>query len=141
MPSPAEAAPVTFPFFHTDVGYHTAMELRIGKGGIGQGYASAWLRMKHPLIEGEAPSPLERVAIAADSGNGVSASLDWRQYVFINPDLTLYVHRLPEGEWVGLRAHTIAGPDGMGVADDQLYDERGPIGRAVQSLYIDHLNT
>lgn len=86
---------------------------------------------------GEAPTPLQRVAVAADSGNGVSAGLDWSRYVFINPDLTLYVHRLPVGEWIGLDAHTIARPNGIGIADDQLHDTEGPIGRATQSLFID----
>ena len=69
----------------------------------------------------------------------LAAGLDWRRYVFINPDLTLYVHRLPEGEWIGLEAHTIAEPHGLGIADDRLHDERGYIGRAVQSLFIDEV--
>lgn len=137
MPAPLACAPAHFPFFKTDVGYHTSTELRIGRGGIGHGFAAAWLRMKAPLIEGEDPSPLQRVAIAADSGNGVSAALDWHRYLFINPDLTLYVHRLPAGDWIGLDAHTLAQPNGVGIADNQLRDEGGPIGRAVQSLFID----
>lgn len=137
IPPPGECQPLHFPFFRSAVGYHTAMELRCGRGGIGHGFAAAWLRMKFPLIKGETPSPLQRVAIAADSGNGVSVALDWQRYLFINPDLTLYVHRLPAGEWIGLDAHTIAEPNGLGIADDQLHDERGCIGRAVQSLFID----
>lgn len=137
MPAPEACTTARFPFFKSAIGYHTATELRFGRGGIGRGFAAAWIRMKYPLLEGEEPSPLQRVAIAADSGNGVSAGLDWRRYLFINPDLTLYVHRLPEGEWIGLDAHTIAQPHGVGIADSQLRDERGLIGRAVQSLFID----
>jgi hypothetical protein len=137
IPKVQDSAPAEFPFFQSEVGYHTAMELRIGRGGIGQGFAAAWLRMRHPLVEGEVPSQLQRVAIAADSGNGVSSALDWQRYLFINPDLTIYIHRLPAGEWIGLDAHTTAEPTGVGIADDQLHDERGPIGRAVQSLFID----
>lgn len=136
VPLPDDCAPMQFPFFQTEVGYHTAMELRCGRGGIGQGYASAWLRMRYPLVEGEVTTPLQRVAIAADSGNGVSAGLDWSRYHFINPDLTVHIHRLPKGEWVGLHAHTIAQPEGVGIADDQLHDEAGPIGRAVQTLLV-----
>lgn len=137
MPTPEQSSLTHFPFFKTAVGYHTAMELRVGRGGIGHGFAAAWLRMKYPLVAGEQPSQLQRVAIAADSGNGVSTALDWRRYVFINPDLTLYVHRLPEGDWVGLHAHTQVESQGRGLADDQLHDARGPIGRAVQSLFVD----
>jgi len=136
MPAPHTCDATVFPFFAAAVGYHTSMELRIGAGGVGHGHAQAWLRMRHPLVPGEAPSPLQRLAIAADSGNGVSAALDHERFVFINPDLTVYVHRLPVGEWVGLRARTLAEPNGVGLADDRLYDERGPVARACQSLLI-----
>lgn len=139
LPSPEESEAMEFPFFMTEVGYHKAMDLRFARGGIGEGHSAAWLRMKHPLVEGEAPTPLQRVAIAADSGNGVSAALDWNQYVFINPDLTIYVHRMPQGEWIGLDAHTLVRTSGIGIADDQLHDDQGPIGRAVQSLFIDEV--
>ena len=72
--------------------------------------------------------------VAADSGNGVSATLDWSRYLFINVDLTVHLHRPLAGEWVCLDAITIPEPSGIGIADTALYDERGPIGRAVQTL-------
>ncbi|MCA9708566.1 MAG: thioesterase family protein [Myxococcales bacterium] len=134
---PQAAAPVTFPFFMHPVGYHTAMELRIAEGAIGEGRATAWLRMRMPLVLGQPTSPLCRVAIAADSGNGVSARLDWRRWLFINPDLTIHVHRVPRGEWVGLEAITEVEPHGIGLAASVLHDEDGPLGRGLQSLYID----
>jgi hypothetical protein len=76
------------------------------------------------------------VLIAADSGNGVSAALDWKRYLFINVDLTVYLHRLPAGEWVCLDAITIPERSGIGFADSALHDERGPIGRAGQTLLV-----
>ena len=82
--------------------------------------------MRQPLVAGEEPSPLQRVLVAADSGNGVSATLDWGRYLFINVDLTVHLHRLLAGEWVCLDAITIPEPDGIGLADTALYDERGP---------------
>jgi hypothetical protein len=57
--------------------------------------------------------------------------------VFINPDLTIYLHRRPAGEWVCLEAITYAQPHGIGMAESRLWDERGPIGRSVQSLLLD----
>ena len=78
------------PFFPTgqDVGYHTAMEFRFVAGSFLElGPATVWSR--HPLVAGEVPSPLCRVLVAADSGNGVSASLDFRRWRFINPELTV----------------------------------------------------
>ena len=73
--------------------------------------------MRAALVAGEQPTPLQRVLIAADSGNGVSATLDWSRYVFINVDLTVHLHRLPAGEWVCLDAITVPEPTGVGLAD------------------------
>src|SRR5919198_1227289 len=84
------------PFFPTgaEVGYHTAMEWRFVSGSfLDPGPATVWLRMRHPLLPGEPPSPLTRVLIAADSGNGVSAVLDYRRFLFVNPDLTVHLQR------------------------------------------------
>jgi hypothetical protein len=127
-------------FFHTgyDVGYHTAMEYRFVSGAfMDPGPATVWMRMGVPLLPGEEPSPLQRVLVAADSGNGVSAALDWRRYLFINVDLSVHLHRMPEGEWVCLDAVTLPQPNGVGMADTALFDERGPIGRAAQTLLVD----
>src|SRR6266702_4210530 len=98
--------------------------------------ALVWMRMLHPLVLGEEPSPLQRVLVAADSGNGVSATLDWTRYLFINVDLSVHLHRMPEGEWVCLDAVTLPERNGVGMADTHLFDERGAIGRAVQTLLI-----
>ncbi|MGI9082306.1 MAG: thioesterase family protein, partial [Thermoleophilaceae bacterium] len=89
-----------------------------------------------PLVEGEEPSALERVLVAADSGNGVSSPLDYRRYLFINADLSVAVCRLPDGEWVCLDSVTYAEPDGVGLSDTALFDERGLLGRATQSLLV-----
>jgi Acyl-CoA thioesterase C-terminal domain/Acyl-CoA thioesterase N-terminal domain len=127
------------PFFPTgqEVGYHTAMEFRFVAGSfLEPGPATVWMRMRHPLVPDEPPSPLCRVLIAADSGNGVSAALDFRTWRFINPDLTVYLLRYPAGEWVALEASTTAA-DGIGLADTTLHDEQGPIGRSAQALFVD----
>lgn len=137
LPSPDDSKPFEFDFFASEVGYHTAMELRLARGKFGTGKVAAWMRMRSPLVAGEAPSPLQRVMTAADSGNGVSMSLDPRKHTFVNPDLTVYLHRPPGGEWVCLDARTIPQQRGIGLADTRLLDEQGPIGRSVQSLVID----
>jgi hypothetical protein len=136
-PGPEEAEPR--PFFDTgqDVGYHTAMEYRFVSGAfLERGPATVWMRPRCALVAGEELSPLQRVLVAADSGNGVSATLDLRRYLFINVDLSVHLHRLPEGDWVCLDAITIPEPEGVGISDTALYDQRGPIGRAAQTLLI-----
>ena len=136
-PGPDRAEPGQFFETGYDVGYHTAMDYRFTEGAfIERGPATVWMRMGLPLIPGEVPTPLQRVLAAADSGNGVSAALDWSKFLFINVDLTVHLHRMPEGEWVCLDAVTLPEPNGIGMADTRLLDERGPIGRAAQTLLI-----
>jgi hypothetical protein len=128
-------------FFPTgqELGYHTAMECRFVAGGfVEPGPAIVWLRMRQPLVAGEEPTPLQRVLVAADVGNGVSASLDYRSYLFINVDLTVNLERLPEGEWVCVDAQTLPQPNGVGTAESVMSDERGRIGRALQTLLVAH---
>jgi Thioesterase-like superfamily len=128
------------PFFPVpyETGYHAAMEVRFVAGSfLDHGPATAWMRMRMPLVDGEQPSPLARVLTAADSGNGLSNVLDFDEYLFVNPDLTVHLVRYPVGEWVCLRAVTSIDGSGIGVADTALYDEEGQIGRSVQSLFVD----
>jgi hypothetical protein len=127
------------PFFPSghEAGYHTGMEASFVMGGfLEHGPAVAWLRMRFPLVQGEPIAPLARVLIAADSGNGVSSALDYRRFIFVNPDLTVHLHRPAEGEWVCLQAETIATRRGVGLAVSTLHDLRGPIGYGLQSLLI-----
>jgi Thioesterase-like superfamily len=125
-----------FPTGH-EAGYHTAMEYRFVAGRfLEPGPATVWMRMRRALVEGEDPTPLQRVLVAADSGNGVSATLDWKRYLFINVDLSVHLHRMPATEWVCLDAVTIPEPTRLGLADTALHDERGPIGRALQTLLV-----
>ena len=135
-PSPADSAVVQFPFQDSDPGYAAAMELRFGRGGFGDGDVMAWMRMRMPLLDDTEPSPLERVLVAADSGNGVSQRVSPFEFTFVNPDLTVTLHHPAEGDWVGLAARTYLDRAGAGVADTRLYDQRGPIGRGIQTLLI-----
>ena len=119
------------------VGYHTAIEWRFVSGHFTRrGRATVWMRMRQPLVAGEPPSPLTRVLAAADSGNGVSAALDFSRYVFVNMDLTVALHRLPAGEWVCLDARSTIEPHGIGLAQSQLFDEQGPLGTGLQNLFV-----
>lgn len=114
-----------------------ACEHRFAAGGwIEPGPVAVWIRLNVPLIAGEPLSPTQRVAAAADFGNGVSSVLPWDRYLFINPDLTIHLSREAVGEWIGLRASTRIGPEGAGLAQSGLHDVDGPIGRSLQSLYV-----
>jgi hypothetical protein len=124
-------------FFTTGerVGWHTAMEIVFARGKfLEPGPATVWMRPRVALVEGEEFTPLQRVMVAADGGNGVSAPLDWSGFIFINTDLSVHLLRPPVGEWVCLDAVTHV--DGIGMTDTALWDERGRIGRAAQTLLV-----
>jgi hypothetical protein len=136
-PGPERGAEVEFFPTGQELGYHTAMECRFVAGGfVEPGPATVWLRMRQPLVAGERPSPLQRVLVAADVGNGISASLDYQRYLFINVDLTVHLERMPAGEWVCVDAVTVPQPSGNGTAESVLSDEGGRLGRALQTLLI-----
>jgi hypothetical protein len=135
---PATGSPFAFPVFHgLAVGYQTAVDARIVRGGFGENPTAVWIRSRVPLVPGEAPSPLQRVMIAADSGNGIAVVLDPRRYTFVNADLTVYLHRAPVGEWICLDAVTIPEPTGIGLTRSRLWDLDGSFGWALQSLVVE----
>ena len=119
------------------VSYLTAMEWRFIKGMfLERGPATAWARMRLPLIDEEEITPLSRALVLADSSNGISSALDFDNWIFINCDLTIYLHRLPVDEWVCLDAATTIEPSGIGLAASVLSDEEGVIGRGLQALFV-----
>jgi len=136
-PPPEEAAVRDFFPTGEEHGYHTAMEMKFVSGAfVERGPATVWLRMRQPLVAGEEPTPLQRTLVVADVGNGVSASLDFRRFLFINVDLTVQLERMPAGEWIGVDAVTLPQPSGVGTAESVLCDRRGRIGRGLQTLLI-----
>lgn len=117
-----------------------AMEVREVKGGFGEkGPGTVWMRLSKPIVAGLEATPLERVVATADFSNGVSRSLDYNEWVFMNPDLTVHVSRYPRGEWVALDAESTYGNEGRGVATGSLWDTTGWLGRSTQSLYLDYM--
>jgi hypothetical protein len=136
-PRSVEQSPVArFPFSTKVTGYQDLIESRIAEGVFFRGPSAVWFRMRYPLVAGEAPSAQQRVADAADSGNGISAVLDFGRYIFVNPDLTINLLRKAEGEWICIDARTLLGPNGGGLAEARIFDSQGLIGRSTQSLAL-----
>jgi len=136
-PGPAEGRAPTERSGHFLPGFHSeGVEHRFVTGSLETpGPAVDWIRLRFPLLEGESPSPLCRACAAADFGNGVSGLVQGT-HTYINPDLTVYLHRYPEGEWICLDSVTRIQADGIGLAESRLSDERGPIGCSMQSLIV-----
>jgi len=131
-----DSPPQRFPFSTKMIGYQDLIESRVAHGAMFSGPSGIWFRMRYPLIAGEETSALQRVAVAADSGNGISAILDFTDYIFVNSDLTINLLRRPEGELVCIDARTLLGPNGGGLAEARIFDVHGLIGRSTQSLAV-----
>jgi hypothetical protein len=118
-------------------GFIEALEWRWLAGGLAApGPGTVWVRQRVPLVAGEDPSPLQRLCLVADSGNGAGAPLDIRRWLFVNTELTMHLHRPAVGEWMAVRAQTVVGPTGLGTVSGLLYDERGHTGRSAQCLIV-----
>lgn len=100
------------------------------------GPAAVWARPRLPLIAGEEPSGLQRVALVGDSASGVSAELDWAQWSFLNVDLDIHLARPFQGDWVHLDAATQLGDRGVGLARSTVSDVCGPVGCTAQTLIV-----
>jgi hypothetical protein len=137
-PPPPSGGASSLPAFWTEpVAYHAALDWRFVAGSFDDpGPATAWTRLKVPLVAGEEASPLERMLVMADAASGISHVLDWTQWVFINVELGIHLERQPEGEWMAMDAVTRLGPTGAGLCTSVLSDERGRVGVSTQSLRV-----
>jgi hypothetical protein len=136
MPGPDEGRVIPTPEGWLP-GYLDALEWRWIAGHLGEsGPGQAWGRLLVPVVDDEEPSPWQRLASVADSTNGAASRLDLNDWLFVNTDLTLHVHRAPRGEWIGLDADSVIGPEGLGTAFSVLHDEHGRVGRAAQALTV-----
>jgi len=139
MPEPAAAREMRFALNPEDDQPSfaaTAMEMRWLNDPWAPGPGRVWQRLRPALVDEELASPLARLAASADFGNGISASLPFDGFLFINADLHLHIHREPRGEWVGLDGRTLLHAGGTGLAETVLHDLDGPVGRGFQSLVV-----
>jgi acyl-coenzyme A thioesterase PaaI-like protein len=137
-PGPADGYTTPSPIGAYRAFHNAGAEMQYVDGAFDRpGPATVWVRLAVPVVPGEEPTPLQRVAAAADFGNGVSAELDFARYLFLNPDLSVHLQRPAVGEWICLDASTAIGIPGVGVAHSSLWDAHGPIGHSLQSLLVE----
>jgi Thioesterase-like superfamily len=95
-----------------------------------------WLSPLVPLVDSEPTTELQRLAMVADCANGAGAALDPEEFMFMNTDTVVHVHRLPVGSDFALRARGSIGPDGVGVTTAEIFDRQGFIGTVAQTLLV-----
>ncbi|MDY3331088.1 MAG: thioesterase family protein, partial [Pelistega sp.] len=103
---------------------------RPGKGIV-------WITTDKAMVEGEQPSSFTRLLGLIDTANGTvprqEGDFDW---AFPNLDLQVHLHRLPQGDWLGLETIQQYGADGIGLTTSVLHDVYGAFGRSEQILTI-----
>ncbi len=100
------------------------------------GRTRTWVATGIPLLPDEAIGDLARFVGLVDTANGIAVRQPPSEWLFPNVDLTIHLHRRPEGRWVGLDTRVVFGADGIGLTSTTLHDTRGPVGRAEQSLTL-----
>ena len=98
--------------------------------------AECWAKPVVDLVKGETMTPMERLFAVADIANGMGSRLPVTEWLFLNTDVVVHVHRIPEGDWIGVRAETHYGRDGVGVSRGTLFDEQGPVAAIQQAQLV-----
>ena len=105
--------------------------------------AAAWITTPLHLLPGTPMSPLQRCAAVADLTFGLSGRSLLRQRIvdvdawrvpMINTDTTIYWERPPVGEWFGFRHALLTDHEGIGLAEVDLADQAGRLGRSLQAM-------
>ncbi len=137
MPAPPEGLAPAALGLMGHVGFWNATELRLAAGDWQDaGPGAAWLYLRAPVVPGEEPTALERVAAAADFASGVGNPVRTAAAGTINAELSIHVHRPAVGTWIGLDARAWAHAEGGGLCESVIHDERGPVGRSAQALVV-----
>ena len=111
-----------------------AVDLRFVGGSTEEpGPGRTWLRLDHPLMEGEKPSPLVQIAALADLGAAIGWDFSPSGGAYINTDVTLQLLRVPLGEWFYFDAATVGTAQGLAGTHTAIWDQHGQLGWVLQS--------
>jgi len=139
LPDRKTATLATFPKIQNVHGLPTfadAIDLMVPEPGpFKPGPNTMWMRTP-PLVDGETPSAFQRICPIADCGNGFSRNEEATSVTFINPDLSINMHREPDSEWVGASFVSRWDRQSIGLSTAVLFDDTGPLGTAQQTLLL-----
>jgi hypothetical protein len=121
---------------HGDEYFGNNVEIAYPPGEDGDpGPTTIWMRTP-PIIEDEVTSPFQRVCPLADCANGYARNSEFTTTSCVNPDLSVTLHRLPQSDWIAGQGRSIWRTDGIGMTEATLFDARGAVGTAVQTLVL-----
>lgn len=135
----SESVPGGFPIeesYHGLPSFSSGIEVRYPPGHDNSpGPTKIWMKTI-PLLEGETPSAFQRLCPLADCGNGISRNQNGFDIRFMNPDITIVMHRASDTEWFGSEAQSHWQSTGLGLAQADLFDEQGPVASVMQTLLL-----
>lgn len=139
FPQSADAVAGEFPVASAAHGrpmFRGAVDVRYPPGEDEGVDATTFFMRTIDLLPDEDASPFQRICPLADCGNAFSRHVDGTVLQFMNTDLVIALHRDPVGAWLGSRATSQWQPTGVGLASATLFDDEGPVGRALQSMLL-----
>jgi acyl-CoA thioesterase len=121
-------------------GYHHLVESRWPQPpGLAPG-SIVWVHVQFPIVQGEEPSPFQRVAAVSDFGNALANyAANWHDpqqrmnASYINTDINVHLLRPPQGEWLCLAADRSTHIDGIGLVEVSHFDHLGHYAHATQA--------
>jgi len=97
-------------------------------GSMGSfGQKRMWMSEQRNLVDDIPITPWIQAALLADFTNPFANSGEGG-LGYINSDVTLYLHRLPVSEWLGMEVINHQATDGVAIAECYIYDIQGSIG-------------
>ena len=131
-----QGEPILISGIHDQPMFGNFTEMAFPKGqSRDPGPKTVWARVPK-LVEGEEQSPIQSICALADCGNGLSMNELPTRVGFMNTDLTLQIHREPESDWLASEAVSHWHDTGVGMSQSILYDTKGPVGVALQTLVL-----
>ena len=113
-------------------GLNFTIEVKRLAGFDGKGKGTAWFKAPVPVVTGQALTPFSHLGVLSDFGNGLAQLFIPGTAGSINADISLYINRLPESEWICLDSDSVMSDAGIGRVTTTLYDESGAFGSVVQ---------
>lgn len=136
-------------------GISRAVEMRVGGGGSAAFTSPTWVRLRVPIVAGQAPdghptggqapdgqvpdATVARLALVADFVSGFGHPDRTVPLTGINADISLHVVRPARGEWLCLAGTGWTSPDGVGQAQATISDAGGVAATTVLSRLVDRL--
>lgn len=114
---------------------HASPDRRAGSGVV-------WVHTPVDMVAGQPTTDFVKLMGLVDTANGVvpriqqDTSTGHIEWLFPNIDLQIHMHRIPQGQWLGLETIQQIGTDGIGLTSSVLHDVHGVFGRSEQILTV-----